>query len=433
MATTTHVAQVVRTRTDRGFIAVACAAVLVGVTAVWGSWLDRLAEGIGLHAAPLFGAASNRLGVVVLAPVAIAVLVVWRGAELADRLAWRRLLTVAFVMAAAWGVSLALVDHSLHDGLTRGVRSPHDLLAGIDNIGAPGTFLSAFTDRINDYVVHVRGHPPGLLTGLWWLSRIGLGGAAPMAALAIVGGGAAVVAALVACRELVGEQRARRAAPFLVVSPAAIWMVTSADAIYAGLGAAGITAVVVATKRKSDVLGVVGGLALGAGLFMSYGLVLLLTIPFVVAMARRSVRPLVMAGVAMLAVALAFAAFGFSWMDGLLATRTQYAESVAAIRPYGYFVFANLAAFALVLGPGPLAGLGALRDRRVWLLVAPALLAVLVADLSGLSKGEVERIWLPFWPWVALAAAGLRSHIKWWLGAQAALAIGIQTFIGTPW
>ena len=38
---------------------------------------------------------------------------------------------------------------------------------------------------------------------------------------------------------------------------------------------------------------------------------------------------------------------------------------------------------------------------------ARALLAVVLADLSGMSKAEVERIWLPFLPWVMLATAAL--------------------------
>ena len=54
---------------------------------------------------------------------------------------------------------------------------------------------------------------------------------------------------------------------------------------------------------------------------------------------------------------------------------------------------------------------------RLWLLVGGGLAAVAIADLSGMSKGEVERIWLPFLPWVLLAAAALPQA----LGAQRAL------------
>ncbi|HYZ93985.1 MAG TPA: hypothetical protein VFA34_16555 [Actinomycetota bacterium] len=433
MATATRVAARAHTRAEGAGLVVAVGAVLVAVAAVWGARLDRVGHGIGVHAAPLFGAASNRLGAVVIVPVGIACLLIWRGKELAERLDWRHLLAGAFFATIAWGIALALVDHGAADGLLRGVRSPFDFLANVQHVGSPGTFVDQFVERIEDNVVHVRGHPPALVVTLWWMQRIGLAGAVPLALLAMAAGGVAVVAALYACREVAGEAAARRAAPFLVMSPAAIWLVTSADAIYAGMGAAGAAAIVVATGRRSDTLSAIGGLLLGAGLFMSYGLLLLLVVPCAVAIARRHVRPLVVAGLAMTTVGAVFAMFGFSWIDGALATRAEYAASIAAARPYGYFLLANIAAFAIVIGPGPLGGLGALRDRRVWLLVGAALAAVLAADLSGMSKGEVERIWLPFWPWAALAAAGLSSRIRMWLGAQAVLAIGIQTFIGTPW
>jgi hypothetical protein len=47
------------------------------------------------------------------------------------------------------------------------------------------------------------------------------------------------------------------------------------------------------------------------------------------------------------------------------------------------------------------------------LLAGAAVAAVVVADLSGLSKGEVERIWLPFAPWVTTAAAALPDDDRW--------------------
>jgi hypothetical protein len=417
------------------FVFVAGAAALVVAAALWGGWLDRHGDGIGLHAAPLFGAASNRLGPLVLVPLVLGALVVWRGPELAERIEWRRLLAAAFLFSIAWGVGLALVDHGVTDGLLRGVRGPQDFLADVESVATPASFLDSFTDRIDEYVVHVRGHPPALVVVLWWMRRFGLGGPGAFATVAIVAGSAAIVAALVACRELAGEAAARRAAPFLVLSPAAIWLVTSADALYAGLGAIGVASIVLASGRsgRADAMAAFGGLALGAGLFMSYGLLPLLLVPIAVAASRRRLRPLVVAGAAMLVVGVTFAAFGFSWLDGLRATRAEYADSIAALRPYGYFVFANIAAFAVTLGPAPVAGLATLRDRRMWLLVGAGIVAVLAADLSGLSKGEVERIWLPFWPWVALAACALASRIRLWLAAQAVLAIGVQTFLGTPW
>ena len=58
------------------------------------------------------------------------------------------------------------------------------------------------------------------------------------------------------------------------------------------------------------------------------------------------------------------------------------------------------------------------------------LLAVVVADVSLLSAGEVERIWLPFVPFIALAAPGLDRR---WLSAQAATGLGLQLVLRSPW
>ena len=74
-------------------------------------------------------------------------------------------------------------------------------------------------------------------------------------------------------------------------------------------------------------------------------------------------------------------------------------------------------------GPATVAGIVGLRDRRVWMLVGGAVLGALLADLSGFSKGEVERIWLPLVPFLVVGTAGLRGDVprRAWLGAQLCL------------
>jgi hypothetical protein len=59
---------------------------------------------------------------------------------------------------------------------------------------------------------------------------------------------------------------------------------------------------------------------------------------------------------------------------------------------------------------------------------------VLAADLSGLSKAEVERIWLPFAVWL-VAAAGLlpARQARWWLAAQVAVALAVNHLLLTTW
>src|SRR5439155_2566808 len=190
------------------------------------------------------------------------------------------------------------------------------------------------------------------------------------------------------------------------VAPAAVWVASSADALFMGIGAWAVALAVLATGRRgaaSVVLAVTGGLLFGASLMLSYGLALLLPLPLALAVARRRAKPVVVWSVAAAGPLALAAAAGFWWPAGLAASHAQYVAGVASRRPYGYFLLADLAAFAVVVGPATAVAVARLRDRRVWLLVGAAQAALALADLSGLSKGEVERIWLPWAPWVLTA------------------------------
>ena len=226
------------------------------------------------------------------------------------------------------------------------------------------------------------------------------------------------------------------------MTPAAIWLATTAEAFYAGIGAWAVTLVVLATGRHgrpSTVLALTGGLLFGALAYMSYGHVLLALIPLAVAVQRRRADVIGLAAVGAVPVAVAFTTLGFWWFDGLAATRVEYAESVARDRPYGPFLVFNAAAFAIALGPATVAALTRLRDRRLWLLVGAALAAVAVAAVAGLSKGEVERIWLPFTVWVLAGRSGARSArtarsaARGWLGLQGTAAVLVQSLLKPRW
>ena len=59
---------------------------------------------------------------------------------------------------------------------------------------------------------------------------------------------------------------------------------------------------------------------------------------------------------------------------------------------------------------------------------------VLAADLSQMSKGEVERIWLPFVPWLLVACAFLPE--RWrrpGLAIQVVVALAVQHLLFTGW
>ena len=96
----------------------------------------------------------------------------------------------------------------------------------------------------------------------------------------------------------------------------------------------------------------------------------------------------------------------------------------------------TVAAWALVLGPATAVGVARLRDRRAWALVGGGLAAAAVAELTGLSEGEVERIWLPFTICVLPAGAVLwssRRAARAWLGVQVAVALAVTATVETLW
>jgi hypothetical protein len=150
-----------------------------------------------------------------------------------------------------------------------------------------------------------------------------------------------------------------------------------------------------------------------------------------------------------LAVVAAFTAAGFWWLDGYHLVVARYYQGIAKDRPYGYWVWANVAALALATGIATVAGLRrvitlamrAVRARArlpelpelpVLALTGAALLAVGFADASGLSKAEVERIWLPFTVWL-ICANGLLPSRRWWLAAQAVTALAVNHLLLTNW
>jgi hypothetical protein len=322
--------------------------------------------------------------------------------------------------------------------LTGSVTLKNEYLPDVGKVGAPLDFLATFTSRIAEYRIHVQGHPPGFLLFLSFLDRVGLGRPSVVAAIEIAGGALAVPAVLLAVREVAGEARARAAWPFVAVAPLAIWIATSADALYAGVGAWAVVLVVLATGRQDrwgDRSAVAGGLLFGLLAFLSYGLVLLAVVPLGVAWMRRRIRPLVLAGLGASLVFAAFALAGFWWFAGLVATRARYHAGVADRRPYDIFLLVNVACLAIATGPAVAVALARLRDRRTWLLVGGALVALALAAASGMSKGEVERIWLPFSIWLLPAAGVLAAsrHPSRWLAAQVAFTIGVQTLVRSPW
>lgn len=221
--------------------------------------------------------------------------------------------------------------------------------------------------------------------------------------------------------------------PFVALFPGVIWLGVSADGLFAGVTATGIA--LLALSRRRPPLALLAGVVLGFGIFLSYGLVLIGLIALAVV---RSWRALGLALVGALAVVVVFALAGFWWLDGYHLVVERYYQGIASERPYGYWVWANLACLAIATGPALVAGVRRTVAGRwsdpVVLLGLAALLVVAFADLSGLSKAETERIWLPFAVWLLPAAALLPAPgRRGWLVAQAATALVVNHLVFTYW
>jgi len=419
---------------------------VAGALAVWAALLavarllvDRLYErGINVHVgnAPLVGALDPRVTLRLGPAIALGALAIAFAPRLAQRLPWRALLVAAAAGSIAWAAALAVSDGL--DGIVAPLLYPSDYLQDVQHAGDPLFLLSSFLERANQFATHPKAHPPGLLALLSLLRQVGVGGEWALAGLILGGAALAPAAVLVAARELAGEAAARAAAPFLAFSPAALWVATSADALFMGVAATGIAIMALATGRsgrRGDALAAGGGAVLGLALHLSYGVAPLGLVVVGVAVARRRVRPLLVGALGLAFVTAAFSLAGFWWLDGLERARELYAGGISRSRPYGTFLLVNLAAFAVATGPATAAGIARLRDRGVWLLAGSTAAAVLVADLSGLSKGETERIWLPFAPWLIVACAALAGGRvgRAWLGVQVAAAVVLQAAVTSPW
>lgn len=388
-----------------------------GAPATFGEW-------------PILGEWLPHLGIGTPLSIMLAIGVVAWGPDLAARLPWRRALALGYVASIAWILSLALID-GWQRGVAGQLTSQDEYLSAVPAITDIPTMLRTFTARILDFqpdswTTHVAGHPPGSTLVFVWLDRLGLSGGAWAGIFCVLAGGLVAVAVPVTLAALGKPDLARAVLPFVVLFPGAVWMGVSADGMFAGVTATGIA--LLALRTRLSALG--GGLLLGFGVFLSYGLVLIGVIALVVCAMTRNWRTLGLAVLAAAAVVAVFAWAGFWWLDGYHLVVERYYQGIANDRPYWYWVWANLACLALVLGPAVAAGL-----PRAWRfpLVAAAIVMVLMADISGLSKSEVERIWLPFAVWLVPAAAFLPGSRQWWLVAQAATALVVNHLLLTNW
>lgn len=396
---------------------------------------------------PLHGLLSPRVGPASVLVAALALAAAIWAPRLALTLRWPILLAAAFAAAAAWLLLLAFVDGPW--GLARVLGNPFEYLGTAREVTDVGALLHGFLARVpyaadENWVTHVAGHPPGMLLFFVLLVRLGLGDDLTAGIAVALIAATLPLAVMSTLRALGAAAVARRAAPFLVFTPAAVFLAVSADAVIAAVGAWGIALLACATAARTRG-GVVAwaaaaGAVLGIVVELSYGMPLLGVLALAVLLAGRRWLALPVAAASALAVVLAVAGAGFALWEAYPVIAERYADGIARSRPYEYWVWANLAALAISAGPAVAAGLGrAAVAPRAWqraprLLILAGVVMIVLADLSGMSKAEVERIWLPFIPWITVSLALLPG--RWRraaLVAQLLWAIVVQHLLYTVW
>jgi hypothetical protein len=434
---------------------------LIAISALVGQSLKRSGLPIVLPSPPLLAHWEPHLGWGTPL-VGVCILVGLQLQRASAVLSWRRLLLGGWLLNLAWMFSLTLVD-GLQDGWIDVLLDPNEYLADLPRITDPATFFSTFTryiafgdgvDGTTVWTTHVAGHPPLATLMFWLLARIGLSGGFWAGALCILVASMVSVALPTAMRELGAKAAARRIVPFVALFPGAVWMAVSADGLFAGVAVSGLALVCLGASRGQLLASLAGGLLLGTAVFLSYGLVLfglVALVPVVLTTRRLGLRgtlvPWLIAVAGAVAVAAVHSALGFNWLTGLSRLRIRYYQGIASQRPFSYFVYANVAAWLISSSPllavGVSRSIGVLRrvrrgscpqDRVVALLALSGVLAALVADLSALSKGETERIWLTFG---AVAYSGLAlvrgRAAAWALAGSATSALLVNHLLDTGW
>jgi MFS family permease len=295
-------------------------AALTGPTALAAAYPAVTGQEVSAHWAPTWAEWRPRMTAWTPAAVAVAVALL-AGAPLAGRLSWRWLLLAAWVATWVWTMALALVDG--RPGIASTFARPTEYLVDARSVDSLTQALADFISRIpmdapNRWNVHVAGHPIGALLLFVGLVRLGFDDPFSLGLLVLTLGTTAVTAVMIALRAIAGEGLARVATPFLVLGPAAVFVGVSADGVYMALTAWGLAALAAAATSSTwhaAPLGVLAGLLLGGGVYVSYGLPLVGLIALGTLLAARTWRVLPWALCGAAAVAAVFTAAGFAWWD----------------------------------------------------------------------------------------------------------------------
>lgn len=380
-----------------------------------------------------------------LAPaVAVAVLLGVR-ARLHERLSWRLLLVLAWATASAWALALALVDGWA--GLARPIDSPGGFLRDVPLVGAdPLAYLSHYVELGARHTPYARQHPPGPVLALWALGRIGLTHPAGLALVVTLLGCLSVPLLAVSVRSLCHEPAARRLVPLLVLVPYAVWLAVTPDALTLAITAAGVACGVVGSEpRRRPWWALAAGVLLGVGALFSYSAPWLALTVVVVYFIRRRALLNVVTGVGVLVPLWLASLAGFNWPQGLSLAQADFSARIGPHRSWPLWVCFDLTILAVACGPALITAARKIRRTPGWPFLVGAGIAVVFALASGLSRGEAERAFLPFFPWLLVPAVApdrrpavpgeaASAPVPWALLALGALTgVVVQAILRSPW
>ena len=397
---------------------------------------------VRVHWPPLHADVRTAIPPFLLAAVVLGLAFALFAPAVIDRLSWPLAVVATTAVSYVWTLALALTEG--RDGLSRVFSRAGEYRYDAQRVGDVSVMLREFIERIpgesaDHWHTHVAGHPPGALLSFVLLDRVGVTSAFWVGFVVVTVGSTAVAAVMLTLKLLAGEPLARKAGIWIALAPAAVWAGVSADWYFAAVAAWGLSLLARSAATGSVPTGIAAGLLLGWCVFLSYGLVLLAIPALAVVWVTKGWRVLPWAVGGALTVTATFWTAGFSWWTAFPVLHERYYSGIASERAYSYWVWADLAAWTFTLGLATLAAapalLRAVRNHEAGArLVVAAVVAVGVATLSGMSKAEVERIWLPFTVWVLAAGALLPS--RWWrllLVSQVATAVAVQALLLTRW
>lgn len=400
-----------------------------------------VADWHGADLSPFYVQLAPRFSAWGLVAVALFAVFIWLWPRAAS---WRP----RFFLPAAtlFFAALALALAALYGGPANiPSRAVGVFLGDLNTLGSPASFFGRYHLLLADIGIHGRVRPPGLFLLLWALVRVvGTNGYALQAAWALGAAAAAFPVYFFAAR-VAGARAAPVAVVLYLLSGCFATHGVSYDGLFATLGIAILYFVVMAAEERGWRGTVAAGVTLAAGALFSFTLAFILVF-LVVIFAERAVaekragemaaKAALVVGIPIATLVLLYFLTGYDWPANFAESyrwaQTQASGGInvfkvlfprpdlagypvpAYRRSYWLWMPGNLVALALTAGvPITVLYLKWLWDLRRREARATALgrvfglafLALVLFNLTGVTLGETERVWLYLVPVLAIPAA----------------------------